>query len=143
LDALARAEYVHLACHNRFSAEDPMRSGLLLSDGELTAAELAAAPLRARLVVLSACQTGVTVAHPGDELMGLVRALLYAGAPAVIVSLWNVFDRSAAELMKLFYQRLLQGAGPGVALAEAQRAMIRDGATMEQWAPFVLVGRWN
>jgi tetratricopeptide (TPR) repeat protein len=138
------AEHIHIACHNEFHTDDPMGSGLLLSDGILTARDVLGLHMRANLVVLSACRSGAVEARPGDELIGPVRALMFAGAPSAIVSLWNTYDESAARLMQAFYQGLKSGRmSKGQALAEAQRALRRDGANMAQWAPFVLIGDWR
>jgi CHAT domain-containing protein len=106
---------LHLACHGYFDAEDALRSGILLApadddseatDATLTAEDLLDLRLRADLVTLSACQSGVNEQRPGDELIGLTRALIYAGTPSVIVSLWRVDDLSAGLLMRGFYERL-------------------------------------
>jgi CHAT domain-containing protein len=120
-DMLARGgealDVLHFACHGQFDAQDALRSGILLApgpadaeelDATLTAEELATVRLRADLVTLSACESGVNEHRPGDELIGLTRALIYAGTPSVIVSLWRVDDLSAGLLMRGFYERLLR-----------------------------------
>lgn len=120
-DMLAReggtVDVFHFACHGQFDAEDALRSGILLApgpddtgelDATLTAEELATVRIRADLVTLSACESGVNEHRPGDELIGLTRALIYAGTPSVIVSLWRVDDLSAGLLMRGFYERLLR-----------------------------------
>jgi tetratricopeptide (TPR) repeat protein len=138
------AEHIHIACHNEFHAGDPMGSGLLLSDEILTARDILGLRLRASLVVLSACRSGAAEAQPGDELIGTVRALLFAGTPSAIVSLWNTYDQSSARLMLAFYHALESGRlSKGLALAEAQRALRREGMSLAQWAPFVLIGDWR
>ncbi|PSL57121.1 CHAT domain-containing protein [Saccharothrix carnea] len=127
LDALAeRPDVVHLACHGRFDREHPMDSAVLLApagtrhDGELTAADLVGLTVDANLVTLSACESGVSTNHPGDELIGLARATLYAGVPSLVVSLWEVDDLSTAFLMTHFYRLLRGGATPADALRTAQ-----------------------
>jgi CHAT domain-containing protein len=120
-DMLAREgealDVLHFACHGHFDAQDALRSGILLapgpddaedSDATLTAEELTTVRLRADLVTLSACESGVNEHRPGDELIGLTRSLIYAGTPSVIVSLWRVDDLSAGLLMRGFYERLLR-----------------------------------
>lgn len=93
-------------------------------DGILTAFEAAAMDLRGtRLVVLSACETGLGIQRRGDGLLGLRRSFLVAGARALVSSLWKVPDVATAELMTAFYTRLAKGDACGVALAEAQREM--------------------
>jgi CHAT domain-containing protein len=121
-----------------------MGSGLLLSDGTLSARDLLGLRLRASLVTLSACRTAAVESRPGDELMGMIRALLFAGVPSMVVSLWNTYDDSAARVMEAFYDALKSGAvSKGAALAEAQRKLRRDDARLARWAAFVLIGDWR
>lgn len=93
----------------------------------------------------SACQTGLNQRSPGDELIGLTRAFIYAGAPSVIVSLWSVDAHSTQELMHEFYTLLKNGTDKATALQEAQkRIMEKEGYSHPYyWAPFVLVGDWE
>jgi CHAT domain-containing protein len=102
--------------------------------------------LSADLVVLSACQTGLGKEVRGEGLMGLTRAFLYAGAPRVIVSLWNVNDRATAELMAALYSGMLrEGKSPAAALRAAQLEM-RKRKGFESpyyWAAFVQHGEWR
>jgi CHAT domain-containing protein len=119
---------LHLACHGTFNAEAPLASGLLLADGKVDAMSiLQGLRLRADLVVLSACDTGQAAVLRGDELLGLTRALLYAGAAEVLVSLWPVDDLATVLLMDSFYRaRSAQPAGSlGAAepLRQAQREL--------------------
>ena len=100
--------------------------------------------LAAGLVTLSACETGLGRLENGEGVVGTTRAFMAAGAQSVLVSLWPVNDRSTAELMALFYRRVLRGrAARGMALAAAKRALIASRATRAPfyWAPFVLVGQ--
>jgi CHAT domain-containing protein len=117
-------DVIHLACHGRFDAEHPLQSGIALaasgSGGLLTAGEIFGLQLRAELVTLSACQSGVNQRHPGDELIGLTRSLIYAGAPSVLVSLWSVDDLSTGLLMERFYATWR--SDPQVSKAHALRA---------------------
>ncbi|HTQ79021.1 MAG TPA: CHAT domain-containing protein, partial [Thermoanaerobaculia bacterium] len=77
----------------------------------------------------------------GEGLVGLSRAFFYAGTPSLIVSLWQVEDRSTARLMRDFYQRLRGGESKGEALREAKLALLRSGDSQPFfWAPFVLLG---
>ncbi|MFC6981901.1 CHAT domain-containing protein [Streptomyces cirratus] len=100
---------VHFACHGSFEPADPMSSGIDLgpgADDRLTVRDLLGVRLRPDLVTLSACRTGLHVRAPGDELLGLSRALLHAGARAAVLSLWNVADLSTRLLMERFYAEL-------------------------------------
>jgi CHAT domain-containing protein len=95
-------------------------------------------------VVLSACETGLGKEIHGEGIVGLTRAFLYAGAAAVVVSLWKVADASTAELMVRFHQHLRDPLrSRSGALRRAQLDLIESGAFAHPyyWAPFVLVGK--
>jgi CHAT domain-containing protein/tetratricopeptide (TPR) repeat protein len=137
---------VHFAGHAVFNPEEPLASGLVLADGSiLTAARIlqdnALRTKCGKLLVLSACQTGVNVITNGGEILGLARALMYAGMPNLILSLWEVADRSTAELMQNFHDAW-QGGKVAIAeaLAEAQRKAARENQPIHAWAPFVHLG---
>jgi CHAT domain-containing protein len=130
-------DILHLACHGYFDLFQPLRSGIVLAPGpksngsegadeqwNLTAEEIFGLEMRADLVTLSACETGVNERRPGDELIGLTRALIYAGTPSVVVSLWRVNSLSSQILMERFYTILRQGAMKAEALQQAQTALI-------------------
>jgi tetratricopeptide (TPR) repeat protein len=134
------ASLIHFATHGVLG-ESP---ALLLTasggrDGRLDMSEILGQPISANLVTLSACSSGRGWVRPGEGVVGLSRAFMHAGASSVLVSLWNVNDRSTARLMELFYQGL-EELGPSKALRQAQLKMIEEGATLNQWAPFVVVG---
>jgi CHAT domain-containing protein len=97
-------------------------------------------------VVLSACQTALGKDVRGEGLVGLTRAFLYAGSPAVVASLWTVPDRSTAELMRQFYHGMLkENLRPAAALRQAQIALWKDSrwARPYYWAAFTLQGEWK
>jgi tetratricopeptide (TPR) repeat protein len=138
------AEYIHLACHGQFSRENALASALLLTGGDLQVRDIFNVHLAAELVVLSACETGINQNRSGDELIGFVRSLLYAGAPSVILSLWNAYDKSTAQLMTTFYGYIIHQKMPKAkALAQVQRELIEMGIAEGQWAPFILIGDWE
>lgn len=98
-----------------------MSSSIRLTDGDLTAQDLLGVSLTGTLVVLCACATGVSGAGGGgDEQLGLVRALLYAGAAAVLVGLWKISELAAGILFDSFYRELAEGTASAVALQKAQ-----------------------
>jgi CHAT domain-containing protein len=137
----------HLACHGYFQPLEPLQSGIVLHDGVLTAQEILALRLQAELLVLSACQTAQQEVGRGDELMGLTRTLLYAGASSLVVSLWSVNDRSTGELMQRFYDMLYkEGPSPRPSRAKVLRQAMLDIRRQPgwehpyYWAPFILVG---
>ena len=149
-EAAPGCRLIHLATHGAFRADNPLFSGLALADGWLSTLDIFDLRLSASLVTLSACQTGRNVVGGGDELLGLMRAFLYAGAASVLLSQWAVQDHAAAQLMTGFYAKLTQGWTKGAALQHAQRTLIgrQDerghlaGAYAHPyfWAPFFLVG---
>lgn len=142
--------FLHLATHGILNSVRPEFSGLLFSrladapetDGTWRSYEIIDVRIRAALVVLSACETGLGRTLGGEGVLGLSRGFLYAGASAVAASLWRVPDASTARLMTHLYRRLLGDApAPAAALRDAQLAMIEEGtAHPYQWAAFIVVG---
>jgi CHAT domain-containing protein len=139
---------LHVAAHGDFRADNPLFSGLALADGWLTTLDIFNLRLRASLVTLSACQTGRNVVGGGDELLGLMRAFLSSGAASLVLTYWAVEDRSTAQLMETFYQKLARGQTKGQALRCAQLQFLQGQDEQESagyshpyfWAPFFLVG---
>ncbi len=150
LDELRRiaptCRILHLAAHGDFRPDNPLFSGLALADGWLTTLDIFNLKLQASLVTLSACQTGRSVVGGGDELLGLMRSFLAAGAASLVSTLWAVEDQSTARLMQSFYTRLAEGSDKGSALRYAQLELLRESDGKSQtshpyfWAPFSLVG---
>ncbi len=141
---------LHLAAHGSFRSDNPLFSGLALADGWLTTLDIFNLRLHTSLVTLSACETGRSVIGGGDELLGLMRAFLYAGAASLVLSQWAVDDRSTALFMDHFYKNLKRGCTKGESLRQAQLAFLPcAGHGIECpaeyshpyfWAPFFLVG---
>ena len=141
-------DVVHLSVHGSFDSGDPLLSYLQFKktapdNGRLTAAEMFGLPLRKNaLVVLSACETGRAEATHANEVLGMVRSLLYAGAGRLVLSSWKVNAGSTRLWMETFYQKE-QSSPP----AEAARlALIAVKARPEYshpffWAPFVMTGK--
>ncbi|HEV2835109.1 MAG TPA: CHAT domain-containing tetratricopeptide repeat protein, partial [Pyrinomonadaceae bacterium] len=152
---ISKYRIIHVATHGLLNAERPQFTGVVLSlvgnkthDGFVRTDEVFNLKLGSPLVMLSACETGLGKEKRGEGVMGLTRAFMYAGAPTVGVSLWSVADKSTADLMTDFYQRLLSTSASTTssgALREAQLAMIagKKYSAPFYWAPFVLVGDWN
>ena len=157
-ERLSQYRMVHFSTHGYVNEARPRFSGLVLSlrhsnnsptltkpqteDGVLSAYEIFDLKLKADLVVLSACETGLGKEIKGEGLISLTRAFMYAGTPSVVVSLWNVNDESAADLMIRFYRNLKTGRmSKAEALRQAQLETIRDNGFPFFWAPFVLVGK--
>lgn len=141
-----RHAVLHLATHGIISDDDPLSSALLLTpggshDGYLRTTEIFGLDLAAELVILSGCSTGLGKLT-GDGVLGLARAFLYAGTPAIVVSQWDVSDRATAELMERFYAaRFETGASSAHALREAQLALLERYRHPYLWAAFELIGR--
>jgi len=151
-DTAPQYDIVHVATHGFFNKINPMLSGLQLepdatSDGRLEVHEILKMRFNARLVTLSACDTALGSSNfaeipAGDEFVGLNRAFLESGSDAVIASLWKVGDRSTLVMMGNVYRKIRREGG-SKALADAQRAMIRNPyyASPYYWAPFVFIGK--
>lgn len=134
-----------------------LRSGLALAganrfpaggeDGIVTAMEVADLDLRGTpLVVLSACETGVGDAVSGAGVFGLRRAFMEAGAATQVLSLWKVHDEATAEVMRLFYEELRQGAGRAAALRNAQLSLRKEREEWQHpfyWGAFIVSGDWR
>jgi CHAT domain-containing protein len=134
-------DILHLACHGLFRADNPMFSAVKLHDGWLTAADVMQLNLKDTLVTLSACESGRSTVLQGDEVIGLPRAFLGAGAAAVVVSLWLVQDETTVTLVTHFYNRLREGVGRAAALRAAQQALRERYPHPYYWAPFILIGQ--
>jgi len=134
-------DVLHLACHGMFRSDNPMFSSLKLQDGWLTAADVLHLDLEGALVTLSACESGRSEVFAGDELIGLTRAFLRAGAAALVASLWLVQDETTAWLMEKYYENLRKGVGRAAALRNAQLALGEKYPHPYYWAPFVLIGQ--
>ena len=152
---LGEYRILHFATHGLLNNKIPALSGLVFSlvdeqgrplNGFLRLREIYNLKLNADLVVLSGCQTALGQEVSGEGLIGLTRGFMYAGAPRVVASLWNVNDQATANLMKLFYQRMMRdGLRPAAALRAAQIAMWKTepNAVPYRWGAFILQGDWR
>ncbi|HEX7330636.1 MAG TPA: CHAT domain-containing tetratricopeptide repeat protein [Pyrinomonadaceae bacterium] len=146
---------VHFATHGLINNQHPELSGIVLSlvdeqgkpqNGFLRLYDLYNLKLSADLVVLSACQTALGKEIKGEGLVGLTRGFMYAGAPRVVASLWQIDDRASAEFMKRFYHGILvEKLRPAAALRAAQISMQKDKRwnAPHYWAAFTLQGEWR
>jgi CHAT domain-containing protein/Tfp pilus assembly protein PilF len=154
---LKQYKYIHIATHGFVNSDKPELSGIILSedkagnnDGVLYTGEIYNLTLNSDLVVLSACETGLGKVSKGEGIIGLTRALLYAGTKDIIVSLWKVADISTSELMIDFYDNLLEKEGSAnnlflysEALHKAKLLMLdkKEFSHPFFWSPFILVGQ--
>ncbi|HLM60505.1 MAG TPA: CHAT domain-containing protein, partial [Pyrinomonadaceae bacterium] len=132
---------LHLACHGNFRPENPLFSSLHLADGWITVRDVCSQNLKAEIVTLSACETGLNKIFAGDEILGLARGFLTAGARSLLLSLWTVNDEAATVLMKTFYSELQAGKTASESLKTAQIDFIERGIHPYFWSPFALIGR--
>ena len=132
--------FVHVATHGLYRRDNPMFSALELGDGRLSLLDLYELKMGVELAVLSGCGTGLGDVQGADELIGLTRGLLFAGARSVLATLWDVNDDSTAEFMSLFYGRLTEDPRPARALRHAMIQLRKAHPHPYYWAPFVLTG---
>ena len=136
---------LHFATHGKFNTDDPLSSGLYLAkgnetDGVLTVGDLYTLRWDADLVTLSACETGLGKVANGDDVIGLIRGFLYAGARSIVASLWEVDDAATEQLMVSFY-RNLETHDKRESLRLAQIETRKTYPHPMFWAAFQIVGR--
>jgi CHAT domain-containing protein/predicted negative regulator of RcsB-dependent stress response len=156
--SLKQFSIVHFATHGIVNDKQPELSGIVLSlvnkrgqdqDGYLTLHDIYYLDLPIRLVVVSACRTGIGKQVPGEGLIALTRGFMHAGAQGVVVSLWDVDDEATAEFMTRFYEQMLgkNKLSPAAALRQAKSEMQVHANERWRapyyWAGFVLQGDWK
>lgn len=145
------ADIIHLACHGYFRGDEPVFSYLVLGDAEgkpspFFLPDVFNLKLKASLVTLSACETGLSRFNAGDELTGLARAFFYAGASSLLTSMWTINDKATSIFMNRFYEEIVS---KGRNKAEALRLAILELKARPEynhpyfWAPFFLTGAWR
>ncbi|MCX6602853.1 MAG: CHAT domain-containing protein [Acidobacteria bacterium] len=144
---LVDSDVVHFATHGLFDEHAPLFSGLLTAPAagqrsRLSLYELPEMKLRAKLIILSACETGLGKVTGGDEVAGLTRTFLMAGAETVVSSLWRVSDDATVLLMSGFHARLMKGQRTAGAMREAALVVRAQFAHPFFWAPFVVTGAY-
>lgn len=138
----APSQVLHIVAHGEHRLDQPELSYIQLADGQLYTDDLLQHDLSYELVTLSACETGRATITAGDELIGLGRGVLYAGAGALLVSLWRVADATTVGLMEQIYLGLRAGASKAAATQAAQCAVLRADPHLHPafWGAFQLVG---
>jgi CHAT domain-containing protein len=136
-------EYIHFSAHATANTQSPLDSAVILSGSpdrcRLFARDVMSVPLKAELVTISACRSAGARTYAGEGLVGFAWAFLRAGARNVIAGLWDVNDRSTAQLMSSLYTELARGSAPADALRTAKLALIHGGGSYAKpyyWAPF-------
>jgi CHAT domain-containing protein len=143
LGALRQDDLVHLATHGDLDDQSPLFSAVITSPAAGESARVALfqlmdTPVKSELVVLSACQTATGKLLGGDEVTGLTRTLLLAGANAVVSTLWNIDDEVTAMLMRAFHRELKGGKSAADALRVASLELRKTHPDPAHWAPFVV-----
>ncbi|MCA9730006.1 MAG: CHAT domain-containing protein, partial [Candidatus Eisenbacteria bacterium] len=141
LQRMETAACLHISAHGHFRADNPAFSYLTLSDGALFAFEIRERPCRCQLVLLSACETGLTETGTGDDPTGMAHAFLAAGAECVIASHWKVHDDSTSRLVRDFYAGRVAGMETDAALRAAARAARARHPHPYYWGGFAAFGR--
>lgn len=139
--ACCRARVVHIATHGMFRPGRPMLSSVQLADRWMNLYDVYGLEVRGELVVLASCESGTADVSGGDEILGLTRGFLCAGAPALLTSQWRVDDDATQAFMQAFYAAL--AAGEGAAAAHRRAALEARARTPHpyHWAGFFLMGR--
>lgn len=132
---------IHIATHGSYRPDNPMFSGIRLGDSFLTLYDLYRLRLPVDLITLSGCSTGLNVVAAGDELIGLMRGLLTAGARTLLLSLWDVNDSSTVQLMKAFYAYSKELPKRALSLQRAMQEIREIYPHPYYWAPFILIGK--
>ena len=145
LNSIKNFDNVFIYSHARFFPDDPMGSYIKLAaekhgNGRLSALELLTKNLGNGLWTIAGCSSGAGTIRSGDEVLGLPRALLQAGATMVVISLWDIDTASSLEIMSEFYKNLGQGLSVATSLKAARSKFRNLGKLPFDWAPFVLVG---
>lgn len=147
----ANYDILHLAMHTLVNDTIPMYSKLVftdthdsINDNLLNTEEIYNMHLRARMAVLSACNTGVGKLYKGEGVMSLARGFLYAGCPSIVMTLWEVDDKSSAEIMTNFYSYLKKGKTKNEALRLAKLQHLKQADSFKAhpyfWLSYVVVG---
>lgn len=146
-----RYDILHLAMHTVINNEDPMYSKLAfaedtddLNDGLLNTYEIYNLKFRARLAVLSSCNSGNGVYSKGEGVISLGRAFMYAGCPSILMSLWEIEDKSSVELIKNFYLELSRGKRIDESLRTAKLRFLSDADPLTAhpyfWSGYAAIG---
>ena len=135
-------QVLHIAAHGQHRLDQPDFSYIELADGQLYADDLLQQDMSYELVTLSACETGRVKVAADEELIGIGRGLLYAGAGALILSLWQVTDSSTVRLMEQMYGELDNGKTKAAAVRNAQRSLLAENEGLHPafWGAFQLIG---
>jgi CHAT domain-containing protein len=144
-------DIIHLAMHTILNDNDPMYSTLIFSAGRdsledryLRTYEVYSVPLRAKMVVLSSCNSGAGYLYSGEGILSLARGFLYSGSSSVVMAMWEIEDRSGTEIVKSFYYNLKQGYSKSAALRKARMSYLENADQQRAhpyfWSSLVIYG---
>jgi len=144
-------DIIHLAMHTLLNDKEPMYSTLIFSpendtidDRYLKTYEVYGIPLKAKMVVLSSCNTGTGFLFSGEGILSLARGFIYSGSQSVVMSMWEIEDRSGTEIVKMFYKNLKKGNSKSVALRKARIAYLKKADQLRShpyfWSTLVIYG---
>ncbi|MFZ2340248.1 MAG: CHAT domain-containing tetratricopeptide repeat protein [Bacteroidales bacterium] len=147
----AEFDIIHLAMHTLLNDQDPMHSKMIFSqnndsqeDGNLNTWEVYGIPLKAKMVVLSSCNTGSGSLHSGEGILSLARGFVYSGSRSVVMSMWEIEDRSGAEIVNNYYRNIKHGASKSRALRKARLDYLRNSDMLRShpyfWSSLVIYG---
>jgi CHAT domain-containing protein len=147
----AKYSIIHLAMHTVVNDQSPMNSAMIfapsedsINDGLLRTYEVYGIPLRAKMVVLSSCNTGTGLLSSGEGILSLARGFLYSGSQSVVMSLWKIEDRSGTEIIKMFYDNIRKGMTKSVALRKARNKYLKNSSQLRShpyfWSALVVFG---
>lgn len=142
---------IHLAMHTYLNDQNPMNSAMIFAqggnapeDGLLYTYEVYGIPLKARMVVLSSCNTGSGKLSSGEGILSLARGFLYSGSQSVVMSMWEIDDISGTEIIKMFYDNLKKGKSKGEALKKARTEYLKKASQLKShpyfWSSIVVYG---
>jgi CHAT domain-containing protein/Tfp pilus assembly protein PilF len=144
-------DIIHLAMHTLLNDKNPMNSTLIFSQGKdsiednyLKTYEIYGIPLKAKMVVLSSCNTGTGILYSGEGILSLARGFIYSGSQSVVMSMWEIEDKSGTDIVELFYKNLKKGYTKSVALKNARTEFLKSADQLRShpyfWATLVVYG---
>lgn len=144
-------DIIHLAMHTLLNDQDPMHSKMLFyqgndtpEDGNLNTWEVYGVPLKAKMVILSSCNTGNGTLNSGEGILSLARGFVYSGSGSVVMSMWEIEDRSGAEIVRNYYRNLKHGASKSTALRKARLDFLKNSDMLRShpyyWSSLVVYG---
>jgi len=144
-------DIIHLAMHTLLNDREPMHSTLIFSqdndfpdDGYLKTFEIYGIPLKAKMVVLSSCNTGTGLLYSGEGILSLARGFIYSGSQSVVMSMWEIEDKSGTQIVEMFYNNLKKGYSKSVALKKARMEFLKNSDQLRShpyfWSALVVYG---